>query len=94
LIRGIGEFVFSGKKVKTPTLPNAGRVGHPRRLSNAGKTRNTGAILMLLKTQNAVILSEAKNLSLFFMLKMTEQGIFSDETISFEQFSNETSNSS
>ena len=27
--RGVGGFDFSGKEVKTPTLPKAGRVGHP-----------------------------------------------------------------
>ena len=58
-------------------------------------TRVDAAFQRLLKTQNVVILSEAKNLSLFFlMLKMTEQGIFSAESISFEQLSYETSNRS
>ena len=28
-----GRHPFSGKKVKTPTLPNAGRVGHPENLN-------------------------------------------------------------
>jgi hypothetical protein len=28
----VGGFDFSGKKVKTPTLPKAGRVGYPKNL--------------------------------------------------------------
>jgi hypothetical protein len=31
--RGVGGFDFSGKEVKTPTLPKAGRVGHPKNLN-------------------------------------------------------------
>jgi hypothetical protein len=29
----VGGFDFSGKKVKNPTLPKAGRVGHPINLN-------------------------------------------------------------
>jgi len=31
--RGVGGFDFSGKEVKTPTLPKAGRVGQPENLN-------------------------------------------------------------
>src|SRR5579864_2060002 len=31
--RGVGGFAFPRKEVKTPTLPKAGRVGHPENLN-------------------------------------------------------------
>jgi hypothetical protein len=31
--RGAGGFDFTGKEVKTSTLPKAGRVGHPENLN-------------------------------------------------------------
>jgi hypothetical protein len=54
VFEGPGGFDFSGKKVKTPTLPKAGRVGHPKNLNwkhrEALATRHPLARFLQLKT--------------------------------------------